>query len=70
VLALDGPDGETPKDFDTVILASGWRPVQRLTTALAAAGIPHTAVEDTIGPRQAQRRHPRRVSGGVGTLNG
>jgi 2,4-dienoyl-CoA reductase (NADPH2) len=49
-LTLDGPEGETREDFDTVIAASGSRPVQRLSQALPEAGIPYTAVGDTIAP--------------------
>ncbi|HDI59225.1 MAG TPA: FAD-binding protein [Desulfobacteraceae bacterium] len=50
MLTLDGPDGQTREDFDTVIVASGSRPVQRLSKALEEAGIPYTAVGDTIAP--------------------
>ncbi len=50
VLTLDGPDGQGREAFDTVIVASGSRPVQRLSATLQEAGIPFTAVGDTIKP--------------------
>jgi 2,4-dienoyl-CoA reductase (NADPH2) len=50
ILILDGPDGQSREAFDTVVVASGSRPVQRLSTALKDAGIAFTAVGDTLKP--------------------
>jgi len=49
-LTLDTPEGTSEENFDTVIAASGSRPVQRLSRELEAAGIPFTAVGDTLKP--------------------
>ena len=50
VLTLDTEAGAVREEFDTVIVASGSRPVQRLSQALSEAGIPFTAVGDTLKP--------------------
>jgi 2,4-dienoyl-CoA reductase (NADPH2) len=49
-LALDGPDGSRREAFDTIIAASGSRPVQTLSRALAGSGVAYTPVGDTLTP--------------------
>ncbi len=50
IMTLETEGGSLEEEFDTVIVASGSRPVRHLSTALAEAGIPYTAVGDTLGP--------------------
>ena len=50
IMTLEAEGGSLEEEFDTVIVASGSRPVRRLGAALAEAGIPYTAVGDTRGP--------------------
>ncbi|MCP4757103.1 MAG: FAD-dependent oxidoreductase [Proteobacteria bacterium] len=41
---------EEQKQFDTVVVAAGSRPVQRLSTAIEQLGIPYTTIGDCVKP--------------------